>query len=147
MIDDLTFTTDLSDIEIEMGLGFSADNKEIFAKLKEKYPELVNALDLEIYDTTGYGSIKWGLDIEAREWGLHTLKLRAFPAKITLRFDIHYFENEQDMENSDDTNGYFELDLDLTDVDIESDFSLGSTNDLFVHKIEIYDFNSATLYA
>lgn len=149
MTDALTFEADMSDIEIEMGYGFSYgyDNKEIFAKLKEKYPQLVNALEPEIYETTGYGTIKWGLDIEAREWGLHTLKLRAFPAKITLRFDIHYFENEQDKENSDDTNGYFELDFNLTDVDIESEFNLGSNNDLFVHKIEISDFDSATLYA
>lgn len=147
MIDDLTFEADMSDIQIEMGYGFSYDNKEIFAKLKEKYPQLANALEPEIYETTGYGTIKWGLDIEARNWGLHTLKLRAFPAKITLRFDIHYFENEQDKENSDDTSGYFELDFNLTDVDIESEFNLGSNNDLFVHKIEINGFDSATLYA
>ena len=145
MIDALTFTADLSDIDIEIGYG--VDKNELFAKLKEKYPELANALDLEIYETKGYGSINWGLDIEARNWGLHTLKLTAFPAKITLAFDIHYFENEEDMNNSDDTSGTFELDFNLTDINIESNFNLGSNNDLFVHKIEINDFDSATLHA
>ena len=146
VVDDLTFTADVSDLEVE--LNFDKDQyANVFEKLKEKYPELVNARDLEIYDVNGSGSIKWGLDIEAKSWGLQTLKLVAFPATITLFFNIHYFETEEDEINSDDTDGIFKLDLNLTDIDVDTDFSLGSSSDVFVNKIEIFDFESATLYA
>ena len=68
VIDDFTF----SEKATRDNVDYSSIDDNILELLKQKYSQLKDIPNdwIEIYDADWYGTINWGIDIEAREWGL-----------------------------------------------------------------------------
>lgn len=140
-----TFTADAKNTEVDTDL---ISTKELYAKLKEKYSQLSNIPDewIEIVDTKWYGSIKWAIDIDAREWGLKTFSPVAYASKLSCTYTLSYFENAEEADKGDPVEEDFELEFDLQDIDCQFDGAFESGSDFGVTTIEIVDFDSATLH-
>ncbi len=144
VIDDFTF----SEKATRDNVDYSSIDDNILELLKQKYSQLKDIPNdwIEIYDADWYGTINWGIDIEAREWGLKSFNPVGLPSQLTGSFKVSYFANAEAADIDDSTEEYLDIDFDLKDITSEMDSAFTNGSDFFVHSIELTGINSAVLH-
>lgn len=144
VIDDFTF----SEKATRDNVDYSAIDDNILELLKQKYSQLKDIPNdwIEIYDADWYGTINWGIDIEAREWGLKSFNPVGLPSQLTGSFKVSYFANAEAADIDDSTEESLDIDFDLKDITSEMDSAFTNGSDFFVHSIELTGINSAVLH-
>lgn len=144
VIDDFTF----SEKATRDNVDYSSIDDNILELLKQKYSQLKDIPNdwIEIYDADWYGTINWGIDIEAREWGLKSFNPVGLPSQLTGSFKVSYFANAEAADIDDSTEEYLDIDFDLKDITSEMDSAFTNGSDFFVNSIELTGINSAVLH-
>lgn len=144
VVDDFTF----SEKATRDNVDYSEIEDNILELLKQKYSQLKDIPNdwIEIYDVDWYGTINWGIDIEAREWGLKSFNPVGLPSQLTGSFKLSYFANAEAADMDDTTEEYFDLDFDLQNFTSEIDTSLTDGSDFGVTEIRITGIDSAVLH-
>lgn len=144
VVDDFTF----SEKATRDNVDYSSIDDNILELLKQKYSQLKDIPNdwIEIYDADWYGTINWGIDIEAREWGLKSFNPVGLPSQLTGSFKVSYFANAEAADIDDSTEEYLDIDFDLKDITSEMDSAFTNGSDFFVHSIELTGINSAVLH-
>ena len=144
VVDDFTF----SEKATRDNVDYSAIDDNILELLKQKYSQLKDIPNdwIEIYDADWYGTINWGIDIEAREWGLKSFNPVGLPSQLTGSFEVSYFANAEAADIDDSTEEYLDIDFDLKDITSEMDSAFTNGSDFFVKSIELTGINSAVLH-
>lgn len=144
VVDDFTF----SEKATRDNVDYSSIDDNILELLKQKYSQLKDIPNdwIEIYGADWYGTINWGIDIEAREWGLKSFNPVGLPSQLTGSFQVSYFANAEAADMDDSTEEYLDIDFDLKDITSEMDSAFTNGSDFFVKSIELTGINSAVLH-
>ena len=123
----MKFVSEYSDVPFEIDL-FN-DNEYVKNLLNLDY-------DTDYIDTgVSYCKVEWEFTIETREWGVKTLS--AYATNVSLELNCEWYEE-------DDNDYEKQLDIDLSDWEINSNTDEGFNDNVSVRNVE-FNFEEKTI--
>lgn len=143
--EDLSFRTSLNQDHF---VDFTASEDEKIQLFKNKYSELKDIPNdwITVKDEKWSGYIEWAVDMDAREWGLSSFSIVCKPTKVTYSANLDYFPNSESADLGESTDDWFEVEIDLTQIDTQVESVLNEGAQLLMQKIEIGSDNTALAY-